>query len=83
VIWHEDPGNSDLLARVRALIDDGGRLFIFLGAGVSFGAARYRGRARFDDERYKRWPPPEIPHGYGPSDDDGLPMPSWPQCHVA
>jgi hypothetical protein len=38
--WHDDPGNVDLLHRLRAVIDGQGRLLVFLGAGLSFGAAR-------------------------------------------
>ena len=75
--WHEDVGNRDLLSRLRQVIDGQGRLLVFLGAGLSFGAARQSSRARFDYERYDwRWPE-EFP--FSPiGDDDGLPLPSWP-----
>ena len=75
--WHEDPSNAGLLERLRELIADQGRLLVFLGAGLSFGAARLNSRARFDYDHLQRrpwWPdgPRLIP------DDDGLPLPSWP-----
>jgi hypothetical protein len=75
VTWHEDPANAILLDRLRELVADRGRLLVFLGAGLSLGAARLNGRARFDyDQRRPWWPgePRLIP------DDDGLPLPSWP-----
>jgi len=75
VTWHEDPANVILLERLRELVADRGRLLVFLGAGLSFGAARLNSRARFDyDQRSPWWPgePHLIP------DDDGLPLPSWP-----
>lgn len=77
VTWHEDPSNAGLLERLRELIADQGRLLVFLGAGLSFGAARLNSRARFDYDHLQRrpwWPdgPRLIP------DDDGLPLPSWP-----
>jgi len=75
MIWHEDPANAILLERLREMVADRGRLLVFLGAGLSFGAARLNSRARFDyDQRPPWWPgePRLIP------DDDGLPLPSWP-----
>lgn len=75
--WNDDPANRILLDRLRELLADGGRLLVFLGAGLSFGAVRLNGRARFDYERYDQRPPwwPQEPH-LSP-DDDGLPLPSW------
>lgn len=77
-MWHEDPGNDDLLRRLRAAIGGGGRVLVFLGAGVSFGAARVGGRATFDNEKYKPWPPHDYPPFEWSSNDDDLPLPSWP-----
>jgi hypothetical protein len=75
VTWHEDPSNAGLVARLREMLADQGRLLVFLGAGLSFGAARLNSRARFDYDHLERprWPgePRLIP------DDDGLPLPSW------
>lgn len=76
--WHEDTGNADLLRRIRVVLAGQGRLLIFLGAGVSFGAARLRSRATFDYDRYDRWWPHDFPHADLAPDDDGLPLPSWP-----
>jgi hypothetical protein len=75
--WHEHQPNRELLERLRESLVDRGRLLVFLGAGLSFGAARVGGRARFDNDKY-RWPPFDPPwHGLHPGDDD-LPLPSWP-----
>jgi hypothetical protein len=76
--WHEDPGNADLLHRIRSVIAGQGRLLVFLGAGLSFGAARLQGRARFDYDRYDRRWPRDFPYADRNPDDDGLPLPSWP-----
>jgi SIR2-like domain len=76
--WHDDPGNVDLLHRLRAVIGGQGRLLVFLGAGLSFGAARLSSRARFDYERYGRWWMADFPDGDLLPDDDGLPLPAWP-----
>jgi hypothetical protein len=78
VPWYENPGNNELLGRLRAAVADSGRVLVFLGAGVSFGAARYRGRATFDNEIYRPWPPSDLPQSARSLDDDGLPLPSWP-----
>lgn len=51
--WHENPQNKDHLRRLRDAVHEGGSLLVFLGAGLSFGAARSLGRGRFDDERWK------------------------------
>jgi hypothetical protein len=75
VTWYEDPANVVLIERLRALTADGGRLLVFLGAGLSFGAARLYGRARFDYDRPEPWRP-DAPRLV--PDDDGLPLPSWP-----
>ena len=76
--WHEDPLNTRLIDQLRAALDDDGRLLVFLGSGLSFGAARVGGRARFDYEKYDRWRPFDFPPVDHWPDDDGLPMPSWP-----
>lgn len=75
VTWHEDPANAILLERLQQLIADRGRLLVFLGAGLSFGAARLGGRASFDYDQRRPWWPDE-PRLI--QDDDGLPLPSWP-----
>lgn len=77
VTWHDDPANRVLVDRLTELLAHGGRLLVFLGAGLSFGAARLNGRARFDYERYDQRPPwwPHEPRSS--RDDDGLPLPSW------
>ncbi|WP_165839825.1 SIR2 family NAD-dependent protein deacylase [Mycobacterium montefiorense] len=77
-IWHEDPGNAALVQRLRDAIADGGRLMVFLGAGLSFGAARLQSRATFDYDRYGPWWPHDLPFDGPAPDDDGLPLPSWP-----
>lgn len=51
---------------------------VFLGAGLSFGAARLQSRASFDYDRYDRWWPHDFPFADLTPDDDGLPLPSWP-----
>jgi len=75
--WHEDPANASILHRLRELLGEHGRLLVFLGAGLSFGAARHNGRARFNydsPERSPWWPDePRLIR-----EDDGLPLPSWP-----
>ncbi len=73
--WHEDPSNAGLVERLRVLITDQGRLLVFLGAGLSFGAARLNSRARFDYDHIerRRWWPDEPRLN---PDDDGLPLPS-------
>ena len=59
-------------------ISDGGRVLVFLGAGVSFGAARAGGRMTFDNEKYKPWPPHDLIDLGWSSGDDDLPLPFWP-----
>lgn len=76
--WHDDAGNAGYLHRLREVITRGGRLLVFLGAGLSFGAARQNSRAQFDYGDYRWWPPDGPYEGTHPH-DDGLPMPSWPQ----
>jgi hypothetical protein len=76
-MWHEGPANDDLVRRLRAVIAGQGRVLVFLGAGLSFGAARYSSRATFDYERYDRWWRDDFLHDLA-ADDDGLPLPSWP-----
>lgn len=73
--WHDDPTNTILLDRLRELVANRGRLLLFLGAGLSFGAARLNGRAQFDYDQRRPWWPDEP--RLSPK-DDGLPMPSWP-----
>lgn len=75
--WHKDAANATLLHRLRTAVQEGGRLMIFLGAGLSFGAARLQSRARFDYDRYDSWWPHDFPPGVITPDDDGLPLPSW------
>jgi NAD-dependent SIR2 family protein deacetylase len=77
-VWHEHPGNAELVRRLRAGIEAGGRVLVFLGAGLSFGAARQGGRATFDNEKYRPYPPFDRPEWALSSNDDGLPLPSWP-----
>ena len=79
VSWHESAANAAFLHRLRNLIAGQGRLLVFLGAGLSFGAARLQSRARFDYERYDRWWPRDFPFADLMGHDDGLPLPSWPQ----
>lgn len=81
-MWHEGPGNVDLLRRLRAAVGGGGRVLVFLGAGVSFGAARVAGRATFGNEKYKPWPPHDYPPFEWSSNDDDLPLPSWSDRHL-
>lgn len=57
----------------------GGRLLVFLGAGLSYGAARLNGRADFDYHKYDRWWPHDFPFDPLVAGDDDLPLPSWPQ----
>ncbi|RNM11736.1 SIR2 family NAD-dependent protein deacylase [Nocardioides pocheonensis] len=76
--WHQDAGNADLMVRLRAALAGGGRVLVFLGAGVSYGAARIKSRQYFDNEKYRPWPPFDHPHSEWSSNDDGLPLPSWP-----
>ena len=78
VSWHEDASNAAFVYRLRNVIA-GGRLLVFLGAGLSFGAARLNSRARFDYHKYDRWWPHEFPFADLMPGDDGLPLPSWPQ----
>ncbi|MCV7286698.1 SIR2 family protein [Mycolicibacterium wolinskyi] len=75
--WYDDPGNAGLLHRLRTVVADDGRLLIFLGAGLSFGAARQGSRTQFDYGNYRWWPPDWPFEGLRPDDDD-RPMPSWP-----
>lgn len=77
-VWHENAANAALLHRLRGVISAKGRLLVFLGAGLSFGAARLQSRARFDYDRYDPWWPHDFPHGDITPEDDGLPLPSWP-----
>lgn len=76
--WHENPGNAAHLHRLRSVISAKGRLLVFLGAGLSFGAARLQSRTRFDYDRYDPLWPHDFLHGDITPDDDGLPLPSWP-----
>lgn len=60
--WHHDPANAQLVDRLRNVVAGQGRLLVFLGAGLSFGAARINGRATFDYDHYDRWWPHDFPH---------------------
>lgn len=78
--WHQDPANLRLVHRLREVVAGQGRLLVFLGAGLSFGASRLNSRATFDYDHYERWRPHDLP-GFDLNlvpDDDGLPLPSWP-----
>ncbi|WP_322544570.1 SIR2 family protein [Rhodococcoides fascians] len=70
--WHEDKLNAEYVDTLRATISDG-NLLVFLGSGLSYGAAR-NGRRGFFDLDNGSIPDP----AYG-GDDDGQPMPTWPQ----
>jgi hypothetical protein len=76
--WHLDPANAQLVHRLRGVVAGKGRLLVFLGAGLSFGAARLNARVTFDYDHYDRWWPHDFPHIDLVPDDDGLPLPSWP-----
>lgn len=75
VTWSQDPGNMQLVRRLQEGLAQGGRVLVFLGAGLSFGAARLGGRAQFDYPP-RPWWPHDVPDQY--PDDDELPLPSWP-----
>lgn len=70
--WYEDELNTEYVGALRASIPDG-NLLVFLGSGLSYGAAR-NGRRGFFDLDNGSIPDP----AYG-GDDDGKPMPTWPQ----
>ncbi|MBW0016496.1 MAG: SIR2 family protein [Mycobacterium sp.] len=76
--WHEEPANADFVRRLRKVINGPGRLLVFLGAGLSFGAARLHGRTQFDYHRYDHWWSHDFPFTPLTPDDDGLPLPDWP-----
>ena len=76
--WHHDPANAQLVHRLRSVVAGKGRLLVFLGAGLSFGAARLNARVTFDYDHYDRWWPHDFPQIDLVPDDDGLPLPSWP-----
>jgi SIR2-like protein len=75
--WFEDASNAACIHRLQSVIGGQGRLLVFLGAGLSFGAARLQSRARFDYDRYDRWWPPDFPFADISPGDDDLPLPSW------
>lgn len=54
--WHDDENNGAILGDLRQAVDDNGRVLVFLGAGVSFGAARFGSRARFEATRWRDTP---------------------------
>jgi hypothetical protein len=60
--WHEDSLNQEHVHNIREALAEKARVLVFLGAGLSFGAARLSAKAGF--ESYPR--------------DDELPLPSWP-----
>lgn len=83
--WYDDGLNAVHMSALARMTREERRLLIFLGAGLSFGAARLKGRAVFDDNdgrhdmgRAKRAapPPPATPDSRA-WDDDGKPLPSW------
>jgi hypothetical protein len=61
--WHEDALNREHVGRLRETLTDKTRVLAFLGAGLSYGAARLSAKAGFEDH----------------ARDEGLPLPSWPQ----
>ncbi len=61
--WYEDALNQEHVNRLREKLTVKGRILAFLGAGLSFGAARLSAKAGFENH----------------SRDDELPLPSWPQ----
>lgn len=77
-VWHDDPANAQLVHRLRKVVSERGGLLVFLGAGLSFGAARLNGRITFDYDHYDRMWPHDFRHLDLVADDDGLPLPSWP-----
>jgi hypothetical protein len=60
--WYEDPLNQEHTRKLREAMTNKRRVLVFLGAGLSFGAARLYAKVGF--EAYSR--------------DDELPLPSWP-----
>ncbi len=60
--WHEDPLNREHVYNIREALADKARVLAFLGAGLSFGAARLSAKRGFEAH----------------SHDDELPLPSWP-----
>lgn len=83
--WYEDALNGQHVGQLRKVLADGGRVLVFLGAGLSFGSARLGGRAAFDNESwgadpggpgYRRRRRPPYPDAYGP--DWGPPYPPYP-----
>jgi len=76
--WHRDISNAALLHRLREAMGGSGRLLIFLGAGLSYGASRFTSRTQFDYHQYDRWWSHDFPLAPLVDDDDGLPLPSWP-----
>src|ERR1700721_942434 len=60
--WYEDQLNQEHIRSIREAMADKSRVLVFLGAGLSFGAARLFAKAGFESH-----------HG-----DDELPLPSWP-----
>lgn len=75
--WHEVPSNAVFLDRLKGVITDG-RLLIFLGAGMSFGAGRAGSRRNFDLGKYRGTDMYESPDSVLLPDDDHEPLPSWP-----
>jgi hypothetical protein len=79
--WSDDALNREHVERLRASLEDGGRVLVFLGAGLSFGSARLTGRARFDNEHWGADPggpgyrrrPDDFPYGL----DWGPPFPPY------
>ena len=57
-----DPLNREHVYNIREALADKARVLAFLGAGLSFGAARLSAKRGFEAH----------------SHDDALPLPSWP-----
>lgn len=76
--WYADASNAAFLHRLQSVIAGQGRLLVFLGAGLSFGAARLNSRAQFDYHKHDRWWPHDFPFAPLTLDDDDLPLPDWP-----
>ncbi len=61
--WYNDDLNQEHINALKEKLTDKTRVLAFLGAGLSFGAARLSAKAGFENH----------------SRDDELPLPSWPQ----
>lgn len=70
--WYENELNAEHVGALRATISEG-NLLVFLGSGLSYGAARRGQRGFFDLDNGSI---PDYAHG---GEDDRKPMPTWPQ----